>query len=197
MDTSRLPFVTRLATLSLLLSPILAQNDTTNPGGTNTAPADLNLCDIPFGDFNSDASINATGSVNIHWDALMMDPSANDWTITLTYNESRDDQDPEVSSSTMYYHQGYISAPNVTEARTCVTMFYGVNATSSSGQRNGCDGVLTDACTSFLSEVTFDEDCNLPRLDTEWTNMWEEACGADMTSPGFITTGTCKCVKHV
>lgn len=191
----RLQLIPRLAPVALLLSSTLAQNDTASISQTNTTSPNLNLCGNHIGDFNPDASINSTGSVNIHWDTLMMDPLQNDWTFTLTYNETRNNQEPYVKFTTLHDFQAYISAPNTSEARTCVSMFNGLNATSSSGGSYGCDGVLNDACTSVLRNVTFNEDCNLPTPSQAWTDSIKAACGAEIMSPGFSTTSMCRCVK--
>lgn len=175
--------------LSLLLSQTFAQNDTTIADGNNRTTPDLNLCSSHLGDFNPNAPVNSTGSVNIHWDALMMDPARNDWTFTLTYNETRNQSEPNTISKTMHYLQGYISAPNVGDVRTCVLMFGGLNSTSSSGQRNGCDGVLDDSCASVLRNITFNGDCDPSTPQQEWISMIEESCGAEILSPGLLTTG--------
>lgn len=180
MDTLRLPIFARLATFTLLLSPVFAQNDTTNSSNATTNP---NQCPLHIHrDFNPNAPINSTGSVNIHWNALMMDPARNDWIFTLTYNETRNRQAPYVKFDTQHYLQAYISAPEVSEAQACVHMFGGLNATSSSSQRNGCDGVLDDACYNFLSNATFSSGCSVPEPRLEWLEDLKEVCGADVTT---------------
>ncbi|KAF9699172.1 hypothetical protein EKO04_003258 [Ascochyta lentis] len=186
MDTLRLPPFLRFAALSLLLSQTSAQSDTTDSDSANATRLDLGLCQRwAGGQFSPDASINSTGSVNVHWNALMMDPTQNDWTFTLTYNESRIQNVP-----TIHYLQSYISAPESIEAKTCVSMFAGLNATSSSGGRNGCDGVLDDACTNVLREISFSEDCSLPSPTAEFLGRIREACGADVLSDGVVSGGT-------
>jgi hypothetical protein len=181
MSTLRLPSFIRLATLSLLLSPAFAQENGTNSNKSNST--NLNLCPLHINrDFNPNAPINSSGSVNIHWNALMMDPPQNDWIFTLTYNETRNRQQPYVKFDTMHWLQGYISVPNASEAQTCIHMFGGLNATSSSSQQNGCDGVLDDACTSLLRNITFSSGCSLPAQGSEWREQARQACGDDTLS---------------
>jgi hypothetical protein len=189
METLRLPTFARLATFTLLLSPGFAQNDTA-PSNNNTT-ADLNRCPLHINrDFNPNAPINSTGSVNLHWNALMMDPARNDWIFTLTYNETRNRQAPHIRFDTQHHLQAYISAPEASEAQTCIHMFGSVNATSASDQRNGCDGVLDDACFSFFSNATFTTGCSLPNSRPEWLEDLEEVCGADVASS---LSSTSKC----
>ncbi|UPX13501.1 uncharacterized protein EKO05_0004007 [Ascochyta rabiei] len=186
MDILRWPPVIRLATLSLLLSPASAQNDTTTFDGTNKTQLDLGRCPwLIEGELSPNASVNSTGSVNLHWNALMMDPSQNDWTFTLTYNETRTQSAP-----TIHYLQSYVSAPESSDAKTCVTMFSGLNATSSSGGRNGCDGVLDETCTKALQKISYSERCTLPRPTEEILGRIREACGSDISNGGPVTTGT-------
>lgn len=201
MDTLHLPTFARLATFTLLLSPVFAHNDTTN--SNNNGTPNPNQCPLHIHrDFNPDAPINSTGSVNIHWNALMMDPARNDWIFTLTYNESRLRQAPYVRFDTQHYLQAYISAPEVSEAQTCVHMFGGLNATSSSSQQNGCDGVLDDACLNFLRNVTFNSGCSIPEPRLEWLDDLREVCGSEvgtsLTSSGessgtHVHSNTCSC----
>jgi len=181
METLRLPTFARLATFALLLSPVFAQNDTAP--SNNNATANLNRCPLHINqDFNPNAPINSTGSVNLHWNALMMDPARNDWIFTLTYNETRNKQAPYVKFDTQHYLQAYISAPEASEAQTCIHMFGSLNATSASIQRNGCDGVLDAGCISFLSNTTFSTDCSIPNPRREWLEDIREVCGADVAS---------------
>lgn len=190
METLRLPTFARLATFALLLYRVFAQNDTA--ASNNNATTKLNRCPLHIQrGFNPEAPINSTGSVNVHWNALMMDPSRNDWSFTLTYNETRNRQAPYVSFNTQHYLQAYISAPEASEAETCVYMFGGLNATSASKQRNGCDGVLEDACFNFLSDVTFDGACNLPNPTSDWLENLREVCGADVTGSLYNTSRCC------
>ena len=177
MLTLQLPSLTRLAISSLLFLSALAEGNIMTSDNSNST--NLNLCPLDTNpDFDPNAPVNATGSVNIHWNALMMDPSRNDWIFTLTYNETRPRPQPDVKFDTIHWLQGYISAPNASEARTCIHMFGGLNATSSSNQQNGCDGVLDDACTSHLRNTAFDEQCGVPH-DLEWQDQARAACGND------------------
>ncbi|KAF1933837.1 uncharacterized protein M421DRAFT_414891 [Didymella exigua CBS 183.55] len=177
----RLPTFTRLATFMLLLSPIFAQNDPviSNSNATTTPTS----CPLHIHqDFNPDAPINSTGSVNMHWNALMMDPARNDWIFTLMYNETRNRQAPHVVFDTQHKLQSYISAPEASEAQACIHMFGGLNATSSSSELNGCDGVLDDACFNFLGNATFSSGCSLPEPRLKWLEDLREVCGTDVAT---------------
>ena len=179
METLRLPSFARSATFVLLLSADFAQNNAaaTNNNtftATDTCPLHINE------DFSPAAPINSTGSVNVHWNALMMDPARNDWIITLTYNETRSRQARYVNFDTQHHLQAYVSAPGASEAQTCMYMFGSLNATAASNQRNGCDGVLDADCLSFLSNVTISTDCSIPNPESEWLEDLREACGADV-----------------
>jgi hypothetical protein len=126
----------------------------------------------------------------------MMDPTRNDWTFTLTYDEIRNQQQPYVQFDTTHWLQSFLSAPEESEAKSCVYMFNGLNATSSSGGLNGCDGVLDDSCTSLLRNITYaGSEC---RLGTQWTREISDAvraaCGEEMLVPGFLNNG--KFFKH-
>lgn len=189
MEALRLPTFARLATFALLLCPVFAQNDTAT-SNNNTIP-DLNKCPLHIDrDFNPNAAVNSTGSVNLHWNALMMDPARNDWLLTLTYNETRNKQAPYVNFDTQHYLQAYVSAPEASEAQTCIHMFGGLNATSASDQRNGCDGVLDAGCVSFLSNATFNTGCRFPSSGPEFLEGFREACGADVAR-SLINTSKC------
>lgn len=181
METLRLPTFARLATFALLLSPVFAQNDTA--ASKNNTAANPNRCPLNVNrDSSPNAPINSTGSVNLHWNALMMDPARNDWIFTLTYNETRSRQAPYIRFDTQHYLQAYISAPEASEAHTCIYMFGSLNTTSASNQRNGCDGVLDVGCLSFLSDATYSTGCSLPNPRAEWLDNLREVCGADVAS---------------
>ncbi|KAH6619985.1 hypothetical protein C7974DRAFT_224288 [Boeremia exigua] len=170
MDMLRLPSFARLAIISLLLAPTHAQNATT--------PPDYDSCRI----FDPKAPVNGTGSLNIHWSALMMDPTQNDWTFSLTYNETRN------SSGTIHQWESYISAPEGNEATACTFMFAALNKTSSSTKRYGCDGVIDDACTNVLREIVYlGGDCSWPAPIDEYADRVRQACGTDILSTGMRT----------
>lgn len=173
MDALCLPTFARLATFTLLLSQVFAIDTTIS---NDTCPQQTHRR------LDSNAPINSTGSVDIHWDALMMDPARNDWIITLTYNETRNRQAPYVKLDTQHYLQAYISAPEASEAQACVHMFGGLNATSSSAQRNSCGGVLDNACFYFLSNTTFSSSCNLPEPRLEWLEALGNVCGSEIAT---------------
>ena len=82
----------------------------------------------------------------------------------------------------MHWLQSYIIAPIAIQSQTCILMFGGLNATSSSSQQNGCDGVLDDACTSLLRNITFDNGCSLSAQGSEWRDQARQACGDDTLS---------------
>ena len=175
MDILRLPSISRLATLSLLLARTFAQ------ANTNATDPNSDPCRV---DFDPDAPVNATGSLNIHWNALMMDPTQNDWTFTLTYNETRD------SNGTVHRWESYISVPDASEANLCTFMLAGLNRTSSSTQRNGCDGVIDDACTSVLREIINvggESQCSWPTPAMEFTDRLRQACGAEILDTSMRT----------
>jgi hypothetical protein len=176
----RLSLFHRLMSLSIWLLAVLAQS------GTNTSESDLAGCPGPS--LNTNAPVNATGSVKLHWDALMMDPAQNDWIFTLTYNESRNRQDPYVRFETLHFFQAYISVPKVNEARSCVYMFGSLNKTSKSTARNGCDGVLHDSCTNILRNITFSGSrCQLPSSwSLETRDIVKEACGDEFLAEGTL-----------
>ncbi|KAJ4990399.1 hypothetical protein SVAN01_04061 [Stagonosporopsis vannaccii] len=187
MDILQLPLFTRLAVLSLLLAPAHAQN--------NTTTSDQGSCSV---DFNPDAPVNATGSRNIHWSALMMDPARNDWIFTLTYNETRD------LNGTVHRWESFISASEESEANACTFMLGGLNKTSSSTTKHGgCDGVIDDACTSILREIMYlGDDCSWPEPRDEYFERLRQACGTDILSTGIrthrpvdLSNGTTNC-KH-
>ncbi len=176
MDLLRLPSYTRLAIVSLLLASSYAQDNTTD--------SDQDSCRI---DFDPRAPVNATGSLNIHWSALMMDPSQNDWTLTLTYNETRG------SNGTIHRWESYISAPGESEAKACTFMLAALNKTSSSTKREGCDGVIDDACTTVLRETIYlGNDCSWPEPIDEYAERLRQVCGADILSSGMRTYRKCK-----
>lgn len=187
METLRLPSFARFATFVSLLSAVFAQeNAAASSNGSSTAP---DTCPLNINQgFSPDAPINSTGSVNVHWNSLMMDPARNDWIITLTYNETRSRQAQHVDFVTQHHLQAYISAPEASEAQACIHMFGSLNATAASNQRNGCDGVLDAGCLSFLSNVTFSTDCSLPNPGPEWLDDLREACGADVV--GSLTSSS-------
>ncbi|KAF2632866.1 hypothetical protein BU25DRAFT_406181 [Macroventuria anomochaeta] len=165
MDLLRLPSVTRLATLSLL-TLTFAQNNI-NTTDINSDQSALN--------FDSNAPINATGSLNLHWTALMMDPARNDWTFTLTYNETRN------QNGTTHRWESYMSVPEISEAKACTFMLAGLNKTSASAQRNGCDGVLDDVCTDVLRGISWSGDrCSFPFPDSEYSDRVLQACGVEI-----------------
>lgn len=172
MDILQLPSFTRLAVLSLLLVSTHAQkNKTTN--------LDQGPCSV---DFDPNAPVNATGSRNIHWSALMMDPAQNDWTFTLTYNETRD------SNGTVHRWESYISAAEESEAKACTFMLAGLNRTSSSDKHGGCDGVISDACTTILRDIIYlGGDCSWPEPIDEFSERMRQACGTDILSAGMRT----------
>jgi hypothetical protein len=189
METLRLPTLARLATFALLSSPIYAQTDTAT--SNNNITADPNKCPLHIDrDFSLNAPVNSTGSVKLHWSALMMDPARNDWIITLTYNETRNQQVPYVQFDTQHYLQAYLSAPEASEAQTCIHMFGGLNATTASDQRNGCEGVLDAGCVSFLSNATISTGCRFSNSGPEFREAFREACGADIAS-SLVSTSKC------
>lgn len=190
MNTLALPTCARLATFAILLSPVFAQNYTA--ASNNGSATNPNQC--PFNihrDFNADAPINSTGSVNIHWNALMMDPARNDWILALTYNEARDRTAPHVNLATQHYLQAYISAPEASEAQACIHMFGALNASSASSESNGCDGVLNESCFNLLSNATFSTGCSLPEPKLEWLEDLEKVCGADVATNLASTSESC------
>lgn len=172
MDILRLPYFTRLAILSLLLVPTCAQNSTTNSSQGSCSS-----------DFDPNAPVNATGSRNIHWSALMMDPTRNDWTFTLTYNETRD------SNGTVHRWDSFISASEESEAKACTFMLGGLNKTSSSTTKHGgCDGVIDEACTSILREIIYlGGDCSWPEPNDEYFERLRQSCGTDILGTGIRT----------
>lgn len=168
MDILCLPLFTRLAILALLLAPSSAQDKVTIP--------DTDSCRV---DFDVNAPVNATGSLNIHWNALMMDPTRNDWTLSLTYNDTRG------QNGTLHQWDSYLSAPEGNEAKACVFMFAGLNKTSSSDQRSGCNGVIDEACVTVLREFNnIQGDCTWPAPLDEFTDRVRQACGTNFLSTG-------------
>lgn len=113
----------------------------------------------------------------------MMDPTRNDWTVTLTYNETRD------STGTVHRWESFISASEESEAKACTFMFAGLNKTSSSTTKHGgCDGVIDDACTSVLREMMYlGGDCSWPEPADEYSERLRQACGANILNTGMGT----------
>lgn len=95
---------------------------------------------------------------------------------------------PATQFDTLHDLQGYLSAPEASEAQVCVFMFNGLNATSASGQKNGCDGVLDDTCTSILRDIAFESDCRLPGPQREWIDAVKKACGNSTVEGGIAFT---------
>lgn len=175
MDIIRLPSFTRLAILSVLLAPSFAQNNTT-----------IHNADSCRVDFDANAPINGTGNLNIHWNALMMDPVQNDWTLSLTYNETRN------HNGTVHRWDSYISVPRVSEAKACIFMFAGLDKTSSSSHRHGCDGIIDETCTSALQEIDhLGEDCTWPTPFNEFADKLRQSCGANILNTGPQTYRKC------
>lgn len=173
MHILRLPLFTRLAITSWLFTPSQAQN--------NATKSSQETCIV---DFDPNAPVNATGSRNIHWNALMMDPTRNDWTFTLTYNETRD------TNGTVHRWESYISASDESEAKACTFMLAGLNRTSSSDRHGGCDGVIDEACITVLREIIYTGgECSWPEPVIEYSDRLRQACGSDILSTGIRTHG--------
>lgn len=171
MNSVRLPSIKQLALLAALLTPCLAQNKATTPRRDSCYPQ-----------HNANKPVNATGSRNIHWKALMMDPTRNDWTLSLTFNATRGPND------TLYQWDSYLSTPETNEAKACTFMFAGINKTASSTHRNGCDGVVDEACTTVLGEISnIGGDCTWPAPLDRFTDRLRQACGAEFVDTRFQT----------
>jgi hypothetical protein len=163
MNTARLTSIKQLALLAALLTPCLAQNHTSTPRK-----------DLCYAQYDVNEPVNATGSRNIHWNALMMDPIRNDWTLSLTFNATHS------PNGTLYQWDSYLSTPETNEAKACIFMFAGLNMTASSTHRNGCDGVVDEACTAVLGEISnVGGDCSWPAPLDRFTDRLRHACSAE------------------
>jgi hypothetical protein len=169
MNAVQLPSIKQLALLAALLTPCLAQTNTSTPRNDSCYP-----------EYNANEPVNATGSRNIHWNALMMDPTRNDWTLSLTFNATRS------PNGTLYRWASYLSTPETNEAKACTFMFAGLNKTASSTHRNGCDGVVGEACTTVLGEIgNVGGDCTWPAPLDRFTDRLRQACGAEFIDTRF------------
>lgn len=109
----------------------------------------------------------------------MMDPVRNDWTLSLTYNETRN------QNGTIHRWDSYLSVPELSKAKSCTFMFAGLNKTSSSSRRQGCDGVIDDMCISVLREIEYlGGDCTWPTPVNVFTERLRQACGSDILTAG-------------
>ena len=171
MNTVRWPSIKQLAILAALLTSCLAQPHTSTPRSGSC-----------YSQYDVNEPVNATGSRNIHWKALMMDPARNDWTLSLTFNATCG------SNDTLYQWDSYLSTPEMNEAKACTFMFAGLNKTASSAYRNGCDGVVDEACTAVLGEISnIGGDCTWPTPLDQFTDRLRQACGAEFADTRFQT----------
>lgn len=150
-------------TLSLLVAAgfALAQNST-----------DLARCPLTVGELSPNARVNSTGMRSFRWSN-----EEADWYLTTTLNDTRD----PVLVASLHDFQGYISAPMDTQARACVFMFDGLNATVAGD--SGCDNALSTGCVDFLKKnATFAERCRVPNREAVAAACgrqvvgWEDSC---------------------
>jgi hypothetical protein len=171
MNAVRLPSIKQLALLVALLTPCLAQNHASTPRGDSCYP-----------EYNVNEPVNATGSRNIHWNELMMDPTRNDWTLLLTFNATHGLNNP------LYQWDSYLISPETNDAKACTFMFAGINKTASSAHRNGCDGILDEACTAVLGEISnVGGNCTWPTPLDRFTDRVRQACGAEFIDTQYQT----------
>jgi hypothetical protein len=113
--------------------------------------------------------------------------SEKDSFLTVTLSKTRPSPEPAApnpsSQEVIQFHNAWLSVSRNTVGYACVYMLQGVNASAASDRLNGCDGVLSIACTSELKKVTLDMRsarygaCPLFQL----ISMMESLCGGRFT----------------
>ena len=158
-----------LLAISPWLASALAQNSTNST--------------TPGHDPELNTLVNATGSVAFR---SRTSASDQDWYISVTY---RDENASDIVHRGL---QNFISVPNDTTSQACVYVF-GAPGPAQGNGNNGCDGVLSQECISFLSNNirlatsggTGDIPCPaLPALDEI-----SRACGDGFEKRNFIYSG--------
>lgn len=120
-------------TIVAFVALCLAQNSTDS--------SIYDICSAPtIGTLSPNAPVNSTGMRSFQWTNFKQD-----WYFTSIFNDTRN----AVNTSQRHDFQGYISAPMNTNARACVSMFDGMNATAK--RDGGCEGLLSQRCIEYLT----------------------------------------------
>ncbi|KAH7402902.1 hypothetical protein BKA66DRAFT_564788 [Pyrenochaeta sp. MPI-SDFR-AT-0127] len=139
MVHSRAQSLKLVSVLFLLFTTTLTQSNGT----------DRRFCRYVVGNFDSNASVNSTGSRPFQFSNEFSGDQ--DWYLSVTVNDTRD----PILVSSMHEVQGYISVAETTQADICVYMFGGMNAPAGD-EMDGCEGTISEECVNFLErEIRF------------------------------------------
>ncbi|KAH8695797.1 hypothetical protein GQ44DRAFT_733711 [Phaeosphaeriaceae sp. PMI808] len=153
---------------SSLLGFVTSQNDTTT---TNNQ-----TCRWSMGNVNFATPVNATRRARFQWDK---EPNAGrDWQFSVVVN----------ASDLRGQGQPFISVPEQSKDEVYLYKYPPLNISASGGGLNGCEGVLTQACITALSNITLprrpssDLAYRMSCVGARNRQNIKDACSKDVTS---------------
>lgn len=168
------------SSVSALLTALLAfpPSFTTAQNSTFNATRYEN-CSYPADEYNYNYAVKSNGQVPFRFDPIQQSYNEKDYYLSVIYYNKyvEDPADQEiVGGEVLQKQRAWLSVPTYAEGSFCVYMLAGVNASASSSNKHGCDGVLSDKCLDLLQKNTsLPESTTCPQI--KLTDELIEACG--------------------